>query len=156
MFLNSLLLILLLIFSFAIFFINNIYVLLLIITITLFASILLKVKLPINYAFVLIILFNFILNIIFSNLYDAFLVSIRLIEMFLMVNLIITKIGIYNLGLVIEKITHSHELYLIIVIALSFIPLMSKELKETVSDVKETVEQLKSLTNKTKKLGIDW
>ena len=48
--------------------------------------------------------------------------------MFLMVNIIIKKIGILNLGKIIGTLFRSKSIELVITISLSFIPILSKEL----------------------------
>ena len=48
--------------------------------------------------------------------------------MFLMVNIIIKKIGILNLGKIIGSLFRSKSIELVITISLSFIPILSKEL----------------------------
>ena len=135
MLINSILLIILIISSIFIFLIENLYFLLGIFLLSIILSLIFHVKLPIYLPFVIMIIINFLLNIILSNLYDAVIVSIRLITMFILVNTIIKIIGINNVGLIIGKIFHSKNLALIISISLCFIPIMIKE----VSDIRKSL-----------------
>ena len=130
MFINSLLFLFLLCFSIIIFFINNYYILGIILIISILLCLLFKVRLPIYKSFLILLLINFSLNYLLGDLGDAFVVTVRLVIMFIMVNLIMKKIGIYNLSYIIGKLTHSKSITLILVIALSFIPIMIKEISE--------------------------
>ena len=135
MLIDSVIFILFLLFSLIVFFINNIYFLLLFFVFLLSLCFVYKITIPLSKTFILILLINFILNLIFSNIYDSFIVSIRLFIMFLLVNIIIKKIGINNIGNIIGKIFHCKELSLIICISLSFIPILSRE----ISDIKNSL-----------------
>ena len=50
--------------------------------------------------------------------------------MFITVNIVIKKIGINSIGEIIGRITRSHDIALIIMISLSFIPIMIKEIRD--------------------------
>ena len=128
MLLNSLLFIFLIIFSIVLFFINNLYVIVIFLIVSILLSIIFKVRLPIYLPFIILLLINFLFNYLLSSLEDAFLVTLRLLIMFMIVNLIIKKIGIVNIGKIMGNIFHSRELALIISISLSFIPIMIKEM----------------------------
>lgn len=132
---NSILLIIMIISSIIILLINNIWILLGILTISVILNVIFKVKLPIYLPFLIMIIINFLLNILISNLYDAIIVSIRLITMFTIVNLVIKIIDINNVGLIIGKIFHSKDLALIVSISLCFIPIMIKE----IGDIKKSL-----------------
>lgn len=127
--LNSILFIFLILFSFCLFFINNLYVVIGLLIVSIILSIIFKVRLPIYIPFIILLLINFIFNYILGNLWDAFLVTIRLIIMFMVVNLIIKKIGIMGIGKTLGNTFHSKSLELMISLSLSFIPIMTKELK---------------------------
>ena len=127
--LNSLLFIFLILFSFFLFFINNLYIVIGLLIVSIILSIVFKVRLPIYIPFIILLLINFIFNYLLSSLYDAFLVTIRLIVMFIVVNLIIKKIGITSIGKILGNLFKSKSLELMISISLSFIPIMAKELK---------------------------
>ena len=128
MLLNSLLFIFLIIFSIILFFINNFYIILSFLIVSVLLSIIFKVKLPLYLPFIILLIINFLFNYLLSSLEDAILVTMRLLIMFIVVNLIIKKIGIVNIGKIIGNMFHSRELSLIISISLSFIPIMIKEL----------------------------
>ncbi len=128
MFLDSILLIITIIFSFFLFFINNIYILLIILFGLLIIAFSFKVSIPIYKSFIILLLINYIVNMFFSNYIDAFMVIIRLFIMFILVNIVIKKIGVLNIGKIIGNIFHSDNLSLVISISLSFIPLMIKEI----------------------------
>ena len=135
MLLNSILLIIMISSSIIIFMINNMYILLAILLLSVFLSFIFHVKISVYLPFITMIIINFLLNFLISNLYDATIVSIRLITMFTLVNLIIKIIGINNVGLIIGKIFHSKDLTLIISISLCFIPIMIKE----IGDIKKSL-----------------
>ncbi len=130
MLINSLLFLFLIIFSLIIFFINNIYIVTIILIISIILSLFFKVKLPLYIPFIILLSINFILNYFLSDINSALLVVERLFIMFILVNLIINKIGINNIGNIIGNIFRSKTLTLIISISLSFIPIMIKELIE--------------------------
>ena len=130
MLINSFLFLFLLGFSIIIFFINNYYILSVLLITSILLCLLFKVRLPIYKSFLILLIINFSLNYLLGDLSDAFIVTIRLVIMFIMVNLIMKKIGIYNLSYIIGKLTHSKSITLIFVIALSFIPIMIKEISE--------------------------
>ena len=127
--LNNFLFIFLIFFSFFLFFINNLYIVIGLLVVSITLTIIFKVRLPIYIPFIILVLINFIFNYLLSNLYDAFLVTIRLIVMFIVVNLVIKKIGITSIGKILGSIFKSKSLELMIAISLSFIPIMTKELK---------------------------
>lgn len=127
--LNSFLFVFLILFSFGLFFINNLYIVLALLIISLLLTIIFKVRLPIYIPFILLLIINFVFNYWLSSLYDAILVTVRLMVMFIVVNLIIKKIGITNIGKIIGNLLHSKSLELMISISLSFIPIMAKELQ---------------------------
>ena len=128
MLVNSLLFIFLILFSIGLFFINNLIIIVSILSISIILSILLKVKLPIYFPFIFILFISFIFNYLLSSIDEAILVTLRLTTMFIVVNIIIKKIGIVNIGKVIGNIFHSKDIELIISISLSFIPILSKEI----------------------------
>lgn len=130
MFINSLLLIILVISSSVLFFINNFYVILGLLIFVTILSLVFRVRLPLYLPFIILLLINFILNFWLSDIMMATMVTVRLIIMFISVNLIIKKIGTYNLAYTIGNLFRSKEITLIISIALSFIPIMIKELLE--------------------------
>ena len=119
MLINSILFIFLILFSIGLFFINNLIVIGIILLISILLTIIFRVH---------ILIINFVFNYLLSSLSDALVVTLRLIIMFLMVNIIIKKIGILNLGKIIGGLFRSKSLELVITISLSFIPILSKEL----------------------------
>lgn len=136
MLLNSLLFIFLILFSVGLFFINNIYIVISLLIISLLLSLIFKVHLPIFWPFIIILLINFLFNYLLSGIIDAIIVTIRLIIMFITVNLIIKKIGVFNLSKVIGLIFHSKTIELMVAITLSFIPFLSKEIKNIRASLK--------------------
>lgn len=128
MFLNSMLLLFLIVFSAFIFFINNLYIILSLLFISLILCLLFKVHIPLYWPFLFVLFINFLLNYLLASFYSATLVTSRLFITFLLANLIIKKIGVYNLGYIVGHWFKSNELTLIISISLSFIPIMMKEL----------------------------
>ena len=130
MFLKASLLLFMLIFSFVLFLINNFYIVTGILIVSVLISIKLKIKLPIYTSFVVLLLFNFTLNYLFSNFFNALMITERLIIMFVVVNIVIKKIGMNNIGKIIGKITKNEDLALMITISLSFIPILIKEVYE--------------------------
>ena len=129
MFLKILSFLFFLIFSLGLFFINNLYIVLSIFFISLFLSFIFKIKLPIYSFFLFFLGINFFFNYLLSSLNNALIVTLRLLIMFIVVNLFIQKIGVNSLGEIIGQITRSEELALIITISLSFIPIMIKEIE---------------------------
>lgn len=136
MFLNSMMFIFLILFSFGLFFINNIYIVLGLFFIFFILQIIFKIKLPLVLPFIIFLLINFLMNYFLSSLLDATLVTLRLIIMFIIVNIFIQKVGIMMIGKIIGKIFHSKSLELIISISLSFIPIMIKEIKNIKDSLK--------------------
>lgn len=128
MLINSILFLFLLLFSFVLFFVNNIYIILIFLALSIIICFLNKIKPPIYYTFIFLLFINFIINLILSGYYDAIVVTARLLIMFLIVNIIIKKIGIYNLSNVIGNILKSKTISLMISISLAFIPIMILEL----------------------------
>ena len=128
MLINSILFIFLILFSIGLFFIEDLIVIGIILFITLLLTILLRVHLSLYKTFIVILLINFVFNYLLSSINDALVVTLRLIIMFLMVNIIIKKIGILNIGKIIGTIFRSKSIELVITISLSFIPILSKEL----------------------------
>ena len=128
MLINSMLFIFLILFSLGLFFINNLAIIISILSISIILSIILKIKLPIRLPFVILLIISFVFNYFLSSVDEAILVTLRLITMFIVVNIIIKKIGILNIGKVIGKLCHSKDIELIISISLSFIPILSKEI----------------------------
>lgn len=129
MLVNSILFVFLILFSIGLFFINNIYIIISLLFISSLLSIIFKVRLPIFLPFIIILIINFFFNYLFSGIMDACIVTLRLIIMFITVNLIIKKIGVFNLSKVIGLLFHSKTIELMIAITLSFIPILSKEIK---------------------------
>ena len=128
MLINSILFIFLILFSIGLFFIEDLLVIGIILLISILLTIILRVHLSLYKTFIIILLINFIFNYLLSSINDALIVTLRLIIMFLMVNIIIKKIGILNLGKIIGGLFRSKSLELVITISLSFIPILSKEL----------------------------
>ena len=128
MLINSILFIFLILFSLGLFFINNLYIVIILVVISSILSIIFKVRLPIKIPFIILLIISFILNYLLSSIDEAILVTTRLIVMFIVVNLIIKKIGILNIGKIIGKLCHSKDIELIISISLSFIPILAKEI----------------------------
>lgn len=133
---NSFLFFFLLIFSSIIFFIKNLYIIGLLLILSIFLCFIFKVKLPIYLPFLFLLTINFFINFLLSDLINAILVTTRIFLMFTVVNLIIKKIGIYNLSQVFKTIFKSKELALIVAICLSFIPIMTKEIHEIKKSLK--------------------
>ena len=125
---KAILFLLMLIFSFGLFLINNIYIVIGLFLLSIIVSLILKVRLPIYKSFVIIIFINYFMNYLLSDINNALLVTLRLITMFIVFNIVIKKIGINNIGNIIGKLTRSKEIALIITISLSFIPIMIKEI----------------------------
>ena len=136
MLVNSILFIFLILFSFLLFFINNVYVIISFFVVDILLSILFKVKLPLYLPFIIVLLINFLLNFLLSNFQDAIVVTFRLIIMFMTVNLIIKKIGIMSVSRIIGYLFHSKSLELIVSISLSFIPIMIKEIRNIKDSLK--------------------
>lgn len=136
MFLNSILFLFTIFFSFILFFINNLYIIIGIFLLLLFISIIFKVRLPLYKSFIILLIINFVVNMLLSDYIDALMVTLRLIIMFMLVNIVIKKIGVFNLGKIIGYILHSDSIGLIISISLSFVPLMIKELGYIKSSLK--------------------
>ena len=130
MLINSLLLLFLFLFSFFLFFINNLYLIIILLFISIIIGLLYQVKLFFSFSFIIFLSINFLMNYLLGDLKEALLVTLRLFLMFMVVNIIIKKIGIYNMGYILGKWFHSKSLSLIIVVALSFIPIMMKEIRE--------------------------
>lgn len=128
MLVNSILFIFLILFSLGLFFINNLYIIISLLIISIILSLIFKVRLPIKIPFIIILIISFVLNYLLLSINEAILVTTRLITMFVVVNLIIKKIGILNIGKIIGKIFHNKDIELIITIGLSFIPILSKEI----------------------------
>lgn len=136
MLVNSLLFIIMLLFSVFLFFINNLYIVLGLFLILLLLSFLFKVRLPVYLPFLILLFINFLFNFLLSSIFDAILVTLRLVVMFMVVNLVIKKIGITSIGKIMGNIFHSRELELIISISLSFIPIMIKEIQSIKNSLK--------------------
>ena len=117
-------------FSFLLFFIDDCFIISGLLLISIIASIISKVKLPFYWSFGIFLLINFLFNYLFSNFNNAIVVIERLIIMFITVNIVIKKIGINSIGEIIGRITRSHDIALIIMISLSFIPIMIKEIRD--------------------------
>ena len=128
MLINSILFIFLILFSIGLFFINNLMVIGILLLISIILTIIMRIHLYLYKAFIFLLIINFTINYLLSGLNDALIVTLRLIIMFLVVNIIIKKIGILNLGKIIGTIFHSKSVELMITISLSFIPILSKEL----------------------------
>ncbi len=127
--LNKILFVFLILFSLGLFFINDLSIIVGLLIVSILLSIIFKVRLPIYIPFIILLVINFVFNYLFSDMYDALLVTLRLVIMFIAVNLIIKKIGITNIGQLLGSLFRSKSLELMISISLSFIPIMSKELK---------------------------
>jgi len=130
MLIKNLLFILFLISSVVIFFINNLFIITTIIIIELLVCTVFKIKIPIIKTFIIFLIINFLLNYWLSNINNAVLVSMRLLIMFIMINIINQKIGINKIGYIIGNIIKDEEITLIILITLNFIPIMIKETSE--------------------------
>ena len=128
MLVNSILFIFLILFSLGLFFINNLYIIISLVIISIILSLIFKVRLPIKIPVIIILIISFVLNYLLLSINEAILVTVRLITMFIVVNLIIKKIGILNIGKIIGKIFHNKDIELIITISLSFLPILSKEI----------------------------
>ena len=128
MLINSILFIFLILFSIGLFFINDLMVIGILLLISIILTIIMRIHLYLYKAFIFLLIINFIFNYLLSSINDALIVTLRLIIMFLMVNIIIKKIGILNLGKIIGCIFRSKSVELVITISLSFIPILSKEL----------------------------
>ena len=128
MLVNSILFIFLILFSLGLFFINNLYIIISFLIVGIILSIVFKVRLPIKIPFIIILIISFTLNYLLSSIDEAILVTTRLITMFIVVNLIVKKIGILNIGKIIGKLFHSRDIELIITIGLSFLPILAKEI----------------------------
>ena len=127
---NSLLLILFIIFSLIIIFISNIYVLLGLFLLSLFGIIIFKVKIQGLKGTLIFFLFIFVLNALLLSLFDSTIILLRLIIMYLLINLLVKKIGVLEIAGTISRIFHSKDLYLIISIALTFIPIFRDEIMD--------------------------
>ena len=136
MLINSILFIFLILFSIGLFFINNLMVIVILLLISIILIIVMRIHLYLYKTFIFLLIINFTINYLLSNLNDALIVTLRLIVMFLVVNIIIKKIGILNLGKIIGTIFHSKSVELMITISLSFIPILSKELKNIKNSLK--------------------
>ena len=125
---NSVLLILFILFSLLIIFISNIYVLLGLVLLCFIGIILYKVKVEGLKGTVYFFLFIFGVNALLLNLYDSTIILLRLVIMYLLINMLIKKIGLLGIASCIANIFHSKDLYLIISIALTFIPIFRDEI----------------------------
>lgn len=124
---NSFLLILFLIYSLVIVFIENFNIIITLLLIELFIVLFLEIKFNLkNIVYFLIFIFFF--NLLLTNLSNASIILLRLFTMYLIVLIVINKIGINNIALTFSKLFHSKELYLIISISLSFIPILKDEI----------------------------
>lgn len=128
--LNSLLIVLLLLFSIIIFLINDLLIISILFIISLLLCLIWKIHLSFYKSFIVILIINFVMNYLLGDLSLAILVILRLLIMFMAVNLIMKKLSIYDLGYALGNLFKSRELTLIITIALSFLPILSKELRE--------------------------
>ena len=128
MLINSILFIFLILFSIGLFFIDDLIIIGIILLISILLAIIFKVHIYLYKPFIIILIINFVFNYLLSSLNDALVVTLRLIIMLLMVNIIVKKIGILNLGKIIGGLFRSKSVEIMITISLSFIPILSKEL----------------------------
>lgn len=124
---NSLILIFFVLYSLIILFIDNLYIIFSFLLFEIIISILLKIKCNLK-STLYFICFIFLFNLFLINFNSAILISIRLFTMILIVNIVIKKIGVINIASTFAKIFHSKELYIIISIAITFIPIMKEEI----------------------------
>ncbi len=127
---NSLLLLLFILFSLIIIFINNLYLLLSLLSIIIIFILIKKVKIKSFNKTFLFILFIFLMNALLIDIKSSLIISLRLIIMYLLINLLINKIGIISLAKTCGDLFHSKDLYLIVSISLTFIPIFREEIIE--------------------------
>jgi len=124
---NSAILILFLLYSVIIVFIENIYIIMGLVLLEFLLLLLLKIKTRFK-GIILFLLFIFIINMLLINISTSILITLRLLSMYLIVIIVISKIGVNNIASSFSKIFRSQNLYLIISIALTFVPIMKDEI----------------------------
>ena len=123
---NSLGVILFLIYSVVLIFIKNIYVIAGLILIEFVFLILRKVRVRIR-SILIFTTFVFLINFFLTDFLNALLIFLRLFSMYLGVILLVSLVGINNIAKTFGNIFHSKEIYLIISLALTFLPIMKTE-----------------------------
>lgn len=131
---NKVILIIFLLYSIFIVFIENIYIILSLLVIQFIILFLLKVKVKLKNIF-LFITFIFLINNLLMDLESSLIISLRLISMYLIVIIALNMIGANNIAKILSSIFHSQELYLIISLSLTFIPIM----KDEVNSIKKSL-----------------
>lgn len=123
---NKVIILLFLLYSLLIIFIDNLYIIVSIIFLEFILLCLLKVKVKFKTTFYFLMII-FIFNFLLINFNIALLILLRLLSMYLIVILVINKIGVNNLAYTLANFFHSKDLYLIISMSLSFIPILRDE-----------------------------
>lgn len=118
------------IFSILVFFINNLHVLAAILLLETFFVLFFKISFKSFKYLIIVILPMFLINLLFSGLSLALLVLIRLLIMLLFVIILNHCFNATQIAYLLGDVFHSKDLFLIIVISISFIPIMQKEVHE--------------------------
>lgn len=118
------------IFSILVFLINNLYILGSILLLEIFLTLLFKISLKSIRYLIIIILPMFLINLLFSEITLALLVVFRLLIMFFLVVILNHYISSIQIAYLFYDIFHSKDLFLIIAISISFIPIMRDEMCE--------------------------
>lgn len=118
------------IFSILFFLINNLYILGSILLLEIFLTLLFKISLKSIRYLIIIILPMFLINLLFSGITLALLVVFRLLIMFFLVVILNHYISSIQIAYLFYDIFHSKDLFLIIAISISFIPIMRDEMCE--------------------------
>ena len=117
------------IFSILVFLINNLYILGSILLLEIFLILLFKISIKSIKYLIIIMLPMFLINL-FSGLSLALLVVFRLLIMFFLVVILNHYISSIQIAYLFYDIFRSKNLFLIIAISISFIPIMQDELRE--------------------------
>ena len=117
------------IFSILVFLINNLYILGSILLLEIFLILLFKISFKSIKYLIIIMLPMFLINL-FSGLSLALLVVFRLLIMFFLVVILNHYISSIQIAYLFYDIFRSKNLFLIIAISISFIPIMQDELRE--------------------------
>ncbi len=118
------------IFSILVFLINNLYILGSILLLEIFLTLLFKISFKSIRYLIIIILPMFLINLLFSGITLALLVVFRLLIMFFLVVILNHYISSIQIAYLFYDIFHSKDLFLIIAISISFIPIMRDEMCE--------------------------
>ena len=124
---NSIIVILFLVYSLLVVFINNIYILVGLLTIQLLFIIFRRINFGIKNLFIFLT-FIFLINFILSDIFNSLIITLRLCSLNFALLIVINLVGIHNIAKVFRDLFFSQELYLIISLSLTFIPIMKDEI----------------------------